>query len=110
MSILQKLKEKLYSKEVNKKNNRRISITEFQGLTIIGTKEELNQLPLKVQVLAHNIYVRNTDNTLTVTKMRNLPCKITTYDNFYWDAEGYGRVPQKDGKHRKNDKYAKYNV
>lgn len=105
MNILQKLKNKLYSKEVNKKNNEVLSITEFQGLTIIGTKKELNQLPLKVQALAHNIYIRNADNTLTLTKMRSLPCK-TTRGEFYFDKEGYGRVPQKDGKPRKDDPYA----
>lgn len=104
MNILQKLKNKLYSKEV-KKNNKAISIAEFQGLTIIGTKKELNQLPLKVQALAHNIYIRNADNTLTLTKMRSLPCKATRGE-FYFDKEGYGRVPQKDGKHRKDDPYA----
>lgn len=105
MDILQKLKDKLYSKEVNKKNNKTISITEFQGLTIIGTEKELKQLPLKIQALAHNIYIRNADNTLTVAKMRNIPTTYTTCDKLYWDEEGYGRVPQKDGKHRKNDKY-----
>lgn len=40
MNILQKLKNKLYPKEVNKKNNEALSITEFQGLTIIGTKKK----------------------------------------------------------------------
>ena len=104
MNILQKLKNKLYSKEV-KKNNEILSITEFQGLTIIGTKKELNQLPLKVQALARNIYIRNVDNTLTIAKVRGIPTTVVTYDNFYWDKEGYARVPQKDGKHRKNDKY-----
>jgi hypothetical protein len=103
MDILQKLKDRL---SINKKNNEMISITEYQGLTIIGTKEELNQLPLKVQALAHNIYVRNEDNTLTVVKMRNVSTTYTSFDKFYWDAEGYGRVPRKDGKRRKNDKYA----
>lgn len=105
MNILQKFKNKLYSKEV-KKNNEILSITEFQGLTIIGTKKELNQLPLKVQALAHNIYIRSADNTLTVVKMRDIPTTYTTWDKFYWDNEGFGRVPQKDGKHRKNDSYA----
>lgn len=105
MNILQKLKNKLYSKEV-KKNNKAISITEFQGLTIICTKKELNQLPLQIQAFAHNIYIRNTNNTLTVAKMRDIPATYTTCDRFYWDKEGYGRVPQKDGKPRKNDKYA----
>ena len=106
MNILQKLKNKLTSRKVNKNNNTAISITEFQGLTIICTEKELNQLPLKIQAFAHNIYIRNTDNTLRVAKMRDIPTTYTTYDKFYWDKEGYGRVPQKDGKHRKNDKYA----
>lgn len=106
MDILQKLKNKLYSKEVNKKNNEKISITEFRGLTIICTEKELNQLPLQIQALAHNIYIRRADNTLTVAKMRDIPTTYTTCDKFYWDTEGYVRVPQKDGKPRKNDKYA----
>ena len=106
MNILQKLKDKLYSKEVNKKNNKPMSITEFQGLTIICTEKELNQLSLQIQARAHNIYVRNVDNTLTVAKMRDISTAYTTCDKFYWDKEGYGRVPQKDGKHRKDDPYA----
>jgi hypothetical protein len=38
--------------------------------------------------------------------MRDISTAYTTCDKFYWDMEGYGRVPQKGGKHRKNDKYA----
>lgn len=106
MNILQKLKDKLYSKEVDKKNIEKISITEFQGLTIIGTAKEIYHLPLEIKSLAHNIYVRNADNTLRVAKMRDISTTYTTYDKFYWDKEGYGRVPQKDGKRRKNDLYA----
>lgn len=106
MDILQRLKKKLFSKEVNEKDNKAISITEFQGLTIIGTAKEIHNLSLNIKALAHNIYIRNTDNTLTVVKMRSLPCKTTTHDKLYWDKEGYGRVPQKDGKHRKDDPYA----
>lgn len=70
MNILQKLKNKLSSKEV-KKNIKTISIKEFDGLTIIGTEKELNQLPLKVQALADRIYRRNADNTLSVVKTRD---------------------------------------
>lgn len=71
MNILQKLKNKLSSKEVDKKNIKTISIEEFDGLTIIGTEKELNQLPLKVQALARRIYRRNADNTLSVVKTRD---------------------------------------
>lgn len=69
MNILQKLKNKL---NVNKKNNKTISITEFQGLTIIGTEKELNQLPLKVFALAHSIFERKSDGSLEVVKARSL--------------------------------------
>lgn len=71
MNILQKLKNKLYSKEANKKNNEVVSIKEFDGLTIIGTEKELNQLSLEVFALADRIYRRNADNTLSVVKTRD---------------------------------------
>lgn len=70
MNILQKFKNKLYSKEV-KKNIKTISTKEFDGLTIIGTEKELNQLSLEVFALAHRIYRRNADNTLSVVKTRD---------------------------------------
>lgn len=68
-TILQKLKDRL---SINKKNNEMISITKLQGLTIIGTKKELNQLPLEVQALTHNIFERKSDGSLEVMKMRIL--------------------------------------
>ena len=74
-------------------------------MTIIGTAKELNQLSLKTQALAHNIFERKSDGSLILKKMRSLPCKTTSFDNYYFYKEGYGRVPQKDGKYRKDDKY-----
>ncbi len=99
---------KLFSKLFSNNKNEfdplyTVDMKEYSGLTIIGTEKELNQLPLKVQALAHNIFERKSDGSLILKKMRNFPCKTIT---IYWGKEGYGRVPQKDGKHRKNDKYA----
>ena len=102
MNILQKLKDKLYSKEV-KKNNKAMPITELPGLTIICTAKELYHLPREIKSLAHNIYMRDM-NALLVAK--TIPTTYAACDKFYLDTEGYVRVPQKDGKPRKNDKYA----
>lgn len=83
-----------------------INTQDISGLTIIGTEKELNQLPLEVQALAHNIFERKSDGILVTKKIRELPTEVARYDVAYWDEEGFARMPQKDGKRRKNDVYA----
>lgn len=107
MNTLQKLKDKLFSNNKDEFGGFHvIDVKEYSGLTIIGTEKELNQLSLKTQALAHNIFKRKSDGSLALKKMRELPTEVARWDVAYWDEEGFARMPQKDGKRRKNDPYA----